>query len=162
MPTLRNRIFGAALPIVLAAGLVSCSDDPVAPEEHLDPAGFAIELDGTEVLRYEEGQAQNPSLALAAGTTYEAVVVFLDDDGDPLPHEEHAAGEEEETLRVDIVNGVILVWQGEEHEEGEEEEVLEFHGELTAVAVGATTFRICLLHEDHCDFESPFLNVANN
>jgi hypothetical protein len=60
------------------------------------------------------------------------------------------------------VNGALLTWVGEEHDEGEEHEFLEFHGELTAVAAGTTTIRVCLLHEDHCDFESPFLTVAIN
>ena len=160
MPTINWRIIRNAFAAMLTVVLISCDDDPVAPEEHLDPEGFAIELDGVEALRYLQGTGGNPSLALEAGTTYEAVVVFLDEDGEPLPHEEHAAGEEEETIRVDIVNGALLVWVGEEHDEGEEDEFLEFHGELTAVAGGATTLRVCLLHEGHCDFESPFLNVV--
>ena len=152
--------------LVVAFVATACSDDAMGPEEeHTEAFGFAIEADGAEVLRYMDADGGTPSLALNVGTTYEMVVVFLDEDGDPLEHEEHEGEEEEEDeLRVTIANASIAAWTGEEHEEGEEEEHehLEFHGELEALAVGTTGLQLCLLHEDHCDYDSPTVQVVVN
>lgn len=156
----RSAMFTAAIASGILV-LMGCSDSPTAPEEeHVEAAGFAIELDGTEILRYLDAEGGTPTLSMAVGTTYEAVVVFLDPDGDPLEHEEHE-GEEEDELRVTIGNGSVLSWTPEEHDHEEEggEEHLEFHGELEALSVGSTTMQLCILHEDHCDYESPLVAV---
>ena len=78
-----------------------------------------------------------------------------------LEHEEHEGEEEEDELRVTIANPSIAVWTGEEHEEGEEEEHehIEFHGELEALNAGSTGMQLCLLHVDHCDYESPTITI---
>jgi hypothetical protein len=109
-------------------------------------------------LRHLDGSSATPELTLQAGTTTEVAIVFLDADGEPLPHEEHE-GEEEHEFRVTIGNAATVAWTPEEHVEGEEHEHVEFHGELEALAVGSTGMQLCILHEDHCDYESPLIQV---
>ena len=164
-----TKLFRHVIPLVLVAFVaVGCGDDLMDPEEeeHTEAFGFAITADGAEVVRYMDATGGNPAFALTAGTTYELEVLFLDEDGDPLEHEEHEPGEEEEEdeLRLTIANAAILAWVGEEHEEGgeEEHEHVEFHGELEALAAGTTTIQLCILHEDHCDYESPSISVTVN
>lgn len=150
---------GAAIVLSLSLSVAACSDSPTGPDDddHVEASGFAIELDGQEVLRYLDGGVL-ANLQLTSGNLYEAVIVFLDENGDPVEHE---GEEEEDALRMTIGNGAILTWEAEEHDpEGEEHEHLEFHGELTAVAAGGTQMQLCILHEGHCDYESPSIQVA--
>ena len=158
------------IPLVVFAFLAAgCSDSPTEPDDdgdHIEAAGFAIESEGVEMLRYLDADGGTPVLPdLQAGTTYEMAVVFLDENGNPLPHEEHEGEEEEEEhgLRVTIANPSIAVWHEEHEHEGEEHEHhehVEFHGELEALAAGSTGMQLCILHEDHCDYESPTITVT--
>ena len=169
---LKTKFFRHLIPLVLVAFVAAgCSDDddPMGPDDdddHTEAFGFAITADGTEVVRYMDATGGNPAFALTAGTTYEMEILFLDEDGSELEHEEHMEGEEEEEdeLRMTIADAAILAWTGEEHEEGEEEEHehVEFHGELEALAAGTTTIQLCILHEGHCDYESPSITVTVN
>jgi hypothetical protein len=134
---------------------------------HIEAFGFMIESEGVEMLRYMDDSGETPVLpALQAGTTTEMAIVFLDEDGNPLEHEEHAGeGHEEDELRVTIANGAIAMWHEEHAHDGDghdHEEHVEFHGELEALAAGSTGMQVCILHEDHCDYESPTITVQVN
>ena len=68
---------------------ISCDDDsnPMAPEEHLDAEGFALEIDGTEIYRQLEGTITG-DLSVAANGTLELSIHFLDHDGNEIEHED--------------------------------------------------------------------------
>ncbi|HSH45112.1 MAG TPA: hypothetical protein VK966_04620 [Longimicrobiales bacterium] len=145
------RITSRTLLLPLAAlALVAACDDPTEVGEHMDIEGVALEVAGTEIYRYTLDDGLPSALALDIGA-YEAAIVFLDHDGDPITHA-HEEGEEGEQLDVTISDPAVLTWTPET-EAGHEHEALEFHGELNALQAGETSMSICILHGEHCDFE---------
>ena len=155
-----KQLFGLIFVGLIA---VSCDDDsnPMAPEEHLDAEGFALEIDGTEVYRQLEGDITG-DLSVAANGTLELSIHFLDHDGNEIEHEEEE-GEEDE-LSFSITDSSIIAVVAEEHEEGDgdnhDEEHHELGFELTGLSVGTTTFTLSLMHDGHADYTSLPINVT--
>lgn len=152
MTTMTSNLRKLTLPLLALAVVVSACDDATGVEEHANPEGIAIMHGSEELYSYMLIQGTPlPPLDLSVGT-YDVAVVFLDAEGDPLPHEEHAEDEEEELI-VTIEDSDVLGWTPEDHGAGDEHEHLEFHGELEAVMEGSTSMTLCLPHGAHCDFQ---------
>lgn len=141
------------LPIAALALAAGACDDPTDVEEHAAADGFAIVTGGAEIYRWMLDEGAPSPLSLAVGA-HDVAFVLLDGEGDPLPHEEHEAGEEEEQLIVTIGDAGVLTWEPEA-ETGEAHTHLEFHGTLNALVEGTTTLGVCLEHGEHCDFGTP-------
>lgn len=141
----------AASVLALSLLLPACGDDPTEIEDHPEAEGFLIERDGVEIFRYMLSDATPATLTLDVGV-HDVGFVMLDENENPVPHPE--GEEEEEDLTITFTNPSLITWTPEAHVEGEPETVLEFHGELNAMAAGSTTMTVCLLHEGHCDFQS--------
>lgn len=150
-----TRVF-RTLPLLLGLALVATAcDDPTDVEGHQPAEGVAILHEGEEIFRHMLTDPGTPTLDLDI-RAYDIAFVLLDEGGDPIPHEDHEEGEEDE-LVVTIEDPTVLTWTPEDHAVGGEPEHLEFHGELEALTEGSTTMDLCLLHGTHCDFEATII-----
>lgn len=160
-----STLLRSALTVTLAAGALALSacDDPAGVDEHLDVEGFALVEDGTEIYRYTLDDGSASILTLTRGV-HDVAFVLLDHDGQPLSDEGHDDEEHEEhELQIDIADTSVLTWTPEAEEHDEAHSLIEFHGELNALQVSATTMNVCVPHAGHCDFDVDVpVTVAEN
>jgi hypothetical protein len=90
--------------------------------------------------------------------TVEVVIVFLDEDGDPIPRASVDTGL---ALSVTIGDNTLVTWAQGSLEDGDHDDDVAFAGVLSATTrIGGTTLEFCLLHDGHCDYESPTIAVT--
>lgn len=166
-----NKITSLFLVVLsMSLFLVSCDDsDPVAPsEEHFEAAGFVIlDESGNVVFKQLKGQIDTDisssfSVLLANGEMHYDIE-FLDEDGNDIgvPSEENHSDEEHEDK---LSPTETLVESEEDHTlsfEYEDNTLFELEIEgwelhINPLKLGATNFRIQILHEGHPDFTSPY------
>lgn len=139
-----------ALLLAAAALALGACDDPTEVEGHFEVDGFALFEGTTELYRYMLDDGEAATLTLTQGIR-DVAFIPLDAEGRFIP-DDHAAGEEEHELLIEIGDATILTWTPEAGEDGVHTFV-EFHGELNALQAGSTTLDVCVPHEGHCDFE---------
>jgi len=138
-----------ALPVLLL--FTSCDNSTSSDDhdEHLDPFGVAMILNGVEIAKQENGQViynEGDHLELKTGEETNIINIrWISEDGDRFTPEEDVynlqwAIDDEEVLEV---------------EQHEEDGKWAFH--LKGVGAGETEIRFSLFHVDHADFTSlPF------
>lgn len=143
--------------LLLSVLIVSCSnsvgsDDDHEHEEHSEPFGVALILNGTEIAVQEDGSvsyATGDQIDIPAGSETDLITIrFIAEDGDRF--EPHA----DEGYSLDWVISNEDVLEVEQHEE---DDAWQFH--LVGVAPGETEIQFELWHnEEHRDFTSkPFV-----
>lgn len=154
------RLFSAVKSVVavlfLSTVIISCSNsvgsDDDEHEEHSEPFGVALIMNGTEIAVQENGlvsYASGDHIDIGAGEETDLITVqFIAEDGDRF--EPHA--DEGYSLRWSGYDETIL-----EVEQHEEDSPWQFH--LVGAAPGETDIQFELWHNDeHKDFtSSPFV-----
>lgn len=137
----------SALAIVLAGavGLGACEDDPTGLEEHADPTGLELVLNGVVIASYDASAGWTGELEVQEGEeTAHIDVRFVDEEGDPIPLDEDTY------LEVEIEDETVA--------EFEQDTPGEFGGHLHGVAEGETNAVFKLMHgavgSGHPDFET--------
>ena len=134
--------------IAVGGALAACSDeDPMGPEEHVEPATAEVYVRGGSTrLADTHGDHWHGSVSMNVGDEQELDVRFLDADGDVIPLDD------EHTVRAEIVAGQpIGIASVAAHGD---------HLQLTALAPGETRIVIHLWHDGHADWSTPPLRVA--
>jgi hypothetical protein len=142
MRIMRDRRPFAVLAIAGALTLAACDDDPTGVDEHHEPEGVQLVLNGVTVATYDAG-AWTGGLEVNAGEeTAHIDVQFLDDEGDPI------ALDDDVYLEVEVADETIA--------EFEQDTPGEFGGHLHGVSAGTTTVVFRLMHgaigSGHADF----------
>jgi hypothetical protein len=152
------RLFSAAKSVVfvlfLSSIIVSCSnsvDSDDDHEEHSEPFGVALILNGVEIAYQQDGTVNYESgdhIDIPAGEETDLMTIrFIAEDGDRF--EPHA--DEGYSLDWLISNEDAL-----EVEQHEEDGAWQFH--LVGKNVGSSEIQFSLMHNDHSDFtSSPFV-----
>lgn len=148
MNSIRNGAFVLATAGAVALG--ACSDDPVGLEEHTDPTGLELELNGVVIASYQAGAGWTGELEVLEGEeTAHIEVRFVDEDGDPIVLDDDVY------LEVEIEDETIA--------EFEQDTPGEFGGHLHGVAQGETDAVFRLMHgavgSGHPDFETTAVHV---
>ena len=136
----------AIVSIVSILFVAGCSDDnPVNNNEesaHAEAAGLVITMDGTEIVRYEEG-AVTGNIPVHAGesTSVLSVQFISEEDGDLF-----TPGTDHHSLVCEVDDESIATY---EKQEGSNWSFF-IHG----VTAGSTTIEIKIFHGDHADFVS--------
>lgn len=148
MNSIRNGAFVLATAGAVALG--ACSDDPVGLEEHADPTGVELELNGVVIASYQAGAGWTGELEVLEGQeTAHIDVRFVDADGDPIVLDDDVY------LEVAIEDETIAVF--------EQDTPGEFGGHLHGVAQGETNAVFRLMHgavgSGHADFETTSVHV---
>lgn len=135
-----------AFALAAAVAFGACSDDPVGLEEHADPTGVELELNGVVIASYQAGAGWTGELEVMEGQeTAHIDVRFVDADGDPIVLDDDVY------LEVAIGDGTVA--------EFEQDTPGEFGGHLHGVAAGDTYAVFRLMHgavgSGHPDFETP-------
>lgn len=146
MHSFRNGAFALAAAVALGA----CSDDPVGLEEHADPTGVELELNGVVIASYQAGAGWTGELEVLEGQeTAHIDVRFVAEDGTPIVLDDDVY------LEVEIVDATIA--------EFEQDTPGEFGGHLHGVAQGETDAVFKLMHgavgTGHADFETTSVHV---
>lgn len=156
----KNIFFSAGRPVLTLLSFVilttSCSN-PVGPgededhEEHSEPFGVALIMNGTEIAFQESGSVNYLSgdhIDIPVGEETDLILVrWIDEDGDRF--EAHA--DEGYSLQWFIENEDVL-----EVEQHGEDGAWQFH--LVGASAGETQIQFELWHNDHKDFTSlPFV-----
>lgn len=154
MQSLQSKKGWLALSLAGALALGACGDDPTGLDDHAEPEGVVLRLNGQIVASYD-GDAATWSgiLQVAAGQeTAHIDVVFTDHDGNALSHDD------EEYLQVVMGNAAVATWG--------QDTPGEFGGHLVGVSGGQTTAVFRLMHgavgAGHADFETTALTVRVN
>lgn len=143
----RRRSLPVGLALVAAVVIAACGDDPTDIEDHSDPEGVVLELNGATIAEYD-GDTQSWTGEMEVGVGMETAhisVIFVDHDGDdinPDPAEFY--------LEVAVDDGNIA--------EFEQDTPGEFGGHLHGNQVGTTEVTFRLMHgavgAGHPDFET--------
>lgn len=146
MHSFRNGAFALAAAVAFGA----CSDDPVGVEDHADPTGVELELNGVVIASYQAGAGWTGELEVLEGQeTAHIDVRFVDEDGDPI------------VLDDDVYLEVAI--EDETIAEFEQDTPGEFGGHLHGVAQGETDAVFRLMHgavgSGHADFETTSVHV---
>lgn len=153
------RLFSAVKSVVfvlfLSTIIVSCSNsvdsDDDDHEEHSEPFGVALILNGVEIAVQEDGSvsyASGDHIDIPAGDETDLMTIrFVAEDGDRFePHTDEGY-----SLDWLISNEDAL-----EVEQHEEDGAWQFH--LVGKSVGSSEIQFSLMHNDHSDFTSmPFV-----
>jgi hypothetical protein len=144
----KHRYRNSTLAVVLAGAVAlgACSDDPVGLDDHADPSGVELELNGVVIASYQAGAGWTGELEVMEGAeTAHIEVRFVDEDGDPIVLDEDTY--------LEVVIGDEAVAEFEQDTPGE------FGGHLHGVAAGDTYAVFRLMHgavgTGHPDFETP-------
>ena len=137
--------------ILLISFSTSCSKSSTEPmEEHADAEGLTLTLNGSEVVRVDEGSVTG-SISIPVGTeTARITLHFLDHDG-----EEFTPDDPDFSLGHSFSNNGII-----ELKQDAGDGTFNFH--LDGIATGTTTLTLELLHGDHPDFQSPPITIVVN
>jgi hypothetical protein len=145
----RNSVLTLALAGAVALG--ACGDDPVGlDDDHSEPAGVELVLNGAIIASYEAGSGWTGELEVGVGEeTAHIDVRFVAEDGDEIPIDEDLY------LEVEIDNETIA--------EFEQDTPGEFGGHLHGVAAGETDAVFSLMHgtvgSGHADFVTTAVHV---
>lgn len=144
----RNSTLAVVLAGAVALG--ACSDDPVGLEDHADPTGVELELNGVVIASYQAGSGWTGELEVLEGEeTAHIEVRFVDEDGDPIELDDDVY------LEVEIEDETVA--------EFEQDTPGEFGGHLHGVAAGETDAVFRLMHgavgSGHADFETTAVHV---
>lgn len=149
MKTIR---LSALITFVLVAGTASgCdwvgSDDE---EEHVRPEGLVLEMNGEEIVTYQNGVVTG-QISVAVGEETDPIHVhFLDAAGEEIEHD-HADNDDSDVMFEIADEAIAEVVQ---HEDDENDE---FH--VLGKQAGATTLRVRIGHGDHFDFSSKDITI---
>lgn len=152
--TFSSAVNSIAAILLLSVLAVSCSNsvgsDDDEHEEHSDPFGVALILNGVEIATQEDGlvsYASGDHIDIPAGDETDLITIrFIAEDGDRF--EPHA--DEGYSLQWSVTNEEAL-----EVEQHNEDGAWQFH--LVGVSVGSSEIEFSLFHNDHSDFTSqPF------
>ncbi len=148
MHSFRNGAFALAAAGAFALG--ACSDDPVGLDDHADPTGVELELNGVVIASYQTGAGWTGELAVLEGEeTAHIDVRFVDEAGDPIELDDDVY------LEVEIEDETIAAF--------EQDTPGEFGGHLHGVAQGQTDAVFKLMHgavgSGHPDFETTSVHV---
>ncbi|RNC85622.1 MAG: hypothetical protein ED557_02285 [Balneola sp.] len=138
-----------ALLFLLVSGLlVACSNSTSSEEEHSDPEGFRLKMNGETVVEQLPGGTLTGEFELEPEEETALITIFfLDDDGD-----EFQPDEPEYSL------GAVFEDEGiAEFEQHEEDGVWSFH--IHAEAEGITDLTLQLMHNGHSDFNTQAIHV---
>ena len=140
------RISLTLLLILLSSLLNSCEENPVVVEEHSDPVGLIVSLNGVEVVRIE-GTTVTGSFEIQKGVlSPHFQLQFLDEDGDLfLPTDT-------DFLPETIIGDPTLL-------EVVRDEPSDWNFHLRGLKEGTTTVKLAIKHGAHNDYESPAINV---
>lgn len=139
--------------LVLSLFLVSfgmaCSNSTSGEEEeHSDPEGFVLKMNGQIMVQQLPGQDITGEFELSPGQETDLITIFfLDAGGDEFqPEEDHySLGYEFETTGI------------AEFEQHMEDGRWSFH--LHAESAGITDMKLMLMHDDHSDFTTQDIHV---
>jgi hypothetical protein len=149
----RSRITGLFTVFTIVALTAAACTNPIRPEEHPVAGGVVIFAAGTNTVLAQVVGANvdfTTTLDLTVGTPLEVEVMFLDrSDPTNLSLAFHPDADEGESLRVDVTNEAVVVYN--DHDD---------HGDFEPVAAGTTTVVFELRHGDHPDFRSGELTVV--
>lgn len=126
----RNGAFALAAAGAVALG--ACSDDPVGLEEHAEPEGVELEMDGAVVATYD-GSTWTGDLELVQGDETAIVTVrFVDHDGEAI------VPDEDSYLEVEIGDETVA--------EFVQDTPGAFSGRFHGIAAGDTYAVVRLMH----------------
>lgn len=143
----RSRGLPVGLALVAAAAVAACGDDPVAVDDHAEPEGVVLELNGATIAEYDgDTQSWTGEMEVDVGMeTAHISVIFVDHDGNdinPDPAE----------LYLEVVVADESIAEFEQDTPGE------FGGHLHGNQVGVTDVTFRLMHgavgTGHPDFET--------
>jgi len=144
----------------------ACEDDDhddhahAHDEGHTDAEGFVLK-DGSPgnpvVYRQFKGDVTVDNLTVVVGDEKPLYVIFLDDDGAEIEHDDDEHETEESVLQVAVTSGAEFATVAvHDHDETgsttEEEHVMAI--EITGISAGETFFSLALMHGTHADYES--------
>lgn len=149
------RLFSAAKSVVtllvLSILVVSCSNSTSSDDdhdEHEDPAGFRLKMNGAVIVEQLPGQDITGEFELTTGQETDLITIFfLAEDGDEFQPED-----EEYSLGYEFDDEGIA-----EFEQHAEDGKWSFH--LHAEAEGITDMRLKLMHGGHSDFTTRDIHV---
>lgn len=144
----RSRFVALALAGTVALG--ACDDDPVGLDDHADPHGVELVLNGVTIASYDADTGWTGELEVEVGEeTAHIDVRFVDEDGDEI------------TLDDDVYLEVEI--EDEDIAEFEQDTPGEFGGHLHGVAQGETDAVFRLMHgavgSGHADFVTTAVHV---
>lgn len=134
----------AGLAMVFAMALAACSETPMEPDDHAEPEGVHIVMNGNTIASYDgETETWDGALAVDEGEeTPHITVRFVDHNGDPIPIDDDLY------LEVDVEDTSIA--------EFEQDTPGEFGGHLHGNMAGDTGVTFKLMHGEvgsgHPDF----------
>lgn len=139
-----------ALAVAGSVALGACGDDPVGLDEHSDPHGIELVLNGVTIASYDADTGWTGELEVEVGEeTAHIDVRFVDEDGDEI------------TLDDDVYLEVEI--EDEDIAEFEQDTPGEFGGHLHGVAQGETDAVFRLMHgavgSGHADFVTTAVHV---
>lgn len=137
--------------ILLVSVTAACSNSTSSEEEHPEPVGFILYLNGDMVVeKYPNEDLINNFPTLTAGDETAGITIsFLDDAGN-----EFTPDEPELYLDFEVSDPNAI--EIEQHAG----ELWEFH--VLALAEGNPNLTLFLMHDDHPDFESAPITITVN
>lgn len=137
--------------VVLSFLVISCSDDPVTPQEdHFEAEGIVFLQSGIKIAEIFRGVTTDTLFAPAGSMTsgidvkfYNSTMQILDPPSNP-----------DIKFSWEIIDSsIVSVWQ-HPGEEGD----FEFH--LNGLTVGSTQVEFFIMHDNHADFRSGKITVS--
>ena len=141
---------GRATPaiLMLLITLGGCTESGVEPDEHQEPTGIAISINGTETVRQIGDSTASLGTLRVDSTSDRYSVIFVDDEGDTF--EPHADEGFSLSVVVSDTNVVRLL---------DPLPTDPWSFQISGVRAGTTALRIELMHGGHSDFGSGDLTI---
>lgn len=142
------------LAIAGAVGLGACSDDPTGLDDHAEPEGLELWLNGAVIASFDgDSRTWSDEINVNVGEeTAHIEVRFVDHEGNAITLDDDTY------LEVDIVDETIA--------EFEQDTPGEFGGHVHGIAVGETDAVFKLMHGSvgtgHADFETTAVHIHVN
>ena len=138
----------AAILLSSALTLTGCTESAVEPDEHEEPVGIIITVDGTELIRQIGDSTVSLGVLHVDSVSTPFQVSFIDDHGESFTPE----SDEGFSLSVEIADSSVI-GLAEPIPSGS------WSFRLTGRRVGATAVRVALNHGGHADFVSGDLSI---
>ena len=135
--------------LILTIAILACSNPANSDhEEHNEPVGFVLKMNGTDHVKQENGTVTG-SFTLTNGNESDHVTIYyIAEDGDEFqPHTDEGY-----SLAAEFANSDMM--------EFESEGDWGFH--LHPKAVGTTTMKLKLMHGGHSDFTTQNITITVN
>lgn len=145
------KILKTVLTLLIIAGLSYACTNSVSDDDHAEPEGFVLKLNGdTVVEKFPDEDLVNNFPELTAGDETAAIhIYFINHDGEEFIPDESG-------LSLEFSISDDNVFEVEQHD-GED---WEFH--VHAHSAGTATLRISLMHNGHPDYEAPEFSITVN